>query len=155
MLSVAAVDLFAQRSNRSRRAAVSNAQIVDKGARDVGIQVKNVSKYVFVLGGIATGIEDIDKQVREGKVSPEIARQNEEYKARVRQSIKDLRNGLVRLEVDFRSKTPLRKYYPQLQGVRDLSFRAEDLANEGRFRDSGKQLLIIIEKLTDVLVDMP
>ena len=156
IVSLVTADLFAQRSKRTRRAvAMTNAQIVDKGAKDVGIQLKNISKYVYVLGGIATGIEDIDKEVRAGTASRQTRLKNEEYKRRVQQSIADLRRGLVKLEVDFRSKAPLRRYFPKLDGIRMMSFRAEDLANAGRFRDSGKELLLIIEKLTDTLVEMP
>lgn len=126
-----------------------------QGAKDVGIQLKNVSKFVFVLGGIATGIEEIDKDVRSGKASKEFADKNAGFKSDVIRSIRALRSGLVKLEIDFRVKAGLKPYLVNIQGIIDDTARAEDSALAGRFNQSGKELLIVVEKLTDVLVEMP
>ncbi len=128
---------------------------VKKGAEDVAIQLKNVSKFVFVLGGVAKGIEDIDKAVKEGKASREIADKNAQFKDDVITSIRALRAGLIRLDVDFRANPALQKYQVNLQNVGGLTARAEDLALAGRFTDSGKELLLVVESLTDTLVAMP
>lgn len=134
---------------------VVGAAAVKKGAEDVAIQLKNVSKFVFVLGGVASGIEAIDKDVRAGKASREIADKNAQFKDDVIASIRALRAGLIRLDVDFRSNTALRAYAVNLQNIGPLSAKAEDLALAGRFNDSGKELLLIVENLTDALVAMP
>lgn len=128
---------------------------VTKGQRDVAIQLKNVSKFVFVLGGVASGIEAIDKDIRAGKASKEIADKNAQFKDDTITSIRALRAGLIRLDVDFRANPALRKYMVNLQNVSGLSARAEDLALAGRFNDSGKELLLVVEALTDTLVAMP
>ncbi len=128
---------------------------IKKGAEDVAIQLKNVSKFVFVLGGVAKGIEDIDKAVKEGKASREIADKNVQFKSDVLASIRALRAGLIRLDVDFRANPALRNYQVNLQNIAGLSARAEDLALAGRFSDSGKELLLVVENLTDTLVAMP
>ncbi|MCB1022838.1 MAG: hypothetical protein KDB79_00510 [Acidobacteria bacterium] len=127
----------------------------EQGAKDVGIQLKNVSKFVFVLGGVATGIEEIDKDVKSGKASRALADKNASFKNDVIKSIRALRAGLVKLEVDFRTKPALRPYLTNVQGIIDDTARAEDSALAGRFNQSGKDLLIVVEKLTDVLVEMP
>lgn len=148
-----------RRSKSTRTTAtkpnVAESAAVKKGATDVGIQLKNVSKFVFVLGGIASGIEAIDKDVREGRASREVAQKNNQFKDDVITSIRALRAGLIRLDVDFRANPALRKYAVNLQNVGPLSARAEDLALAGRFNDSGKELLLIVENLTDALVAMP
>ncbi|MEZ5345913.1 MAG: hypothetical protein R2681_10205 [Pyrinomonadaceae bacterium] len=126
-----------------------------QGAKDVGVQLKNISKFVFVLGGIATGIEEIDKDVRSGKASKEFADKNAAFKSDVIRSIRALRAGLVKLEVDFRVKEGLKPYLVNIQGIIDDTARAEDSALAGRFNQSGKELLVVVEKLTDVLVEMP
>ncbi len=126
-----------------------------QGAKDVGIQVKNISKFVFVLGGIATGIEEIDKDVKSGKASKEFAEKNAAFKSDVIRSIRALRAGLVKIEIDFRTKAGLKPYLVNVQGIIDDTARAEDSALAGRFMQSGKELLIVVEKLTDVLVEMP
>lgn len=159
------VDADAQRrrskSSKTKTAAAqptSNAvetAAAKKGAEDVAIQLKNVSKFIYVLGGVASGIEAIDKDIAEGRASREVADKNAQFKDDVITSIRALRAGLIRLDVDFRANPALRKYVPQLQNIGPLSARAEDLALAGRFTDSGKELLLVVEDLTDALVAMP
>ena len=157
LVLTAAIDTNGQRSNRSRRAAeaAKNAADLKKGAEDVAIQIKNISKFVFILGGVATGIEQIDKDVREGKASGEVARRNEEFKSNVRASVAGINTGLIKLENDFRTKPGLRKYLLDIEGVAGLGGYAENLAGSGRFNDSGKELLLAVERLADTLVAMP
>ncbi len=150
-------DVSAQKAKRTRRApaAATNAADLKKGAEDVAIQIKNISKFVFVLGGVARGIEDIDKDVRAGRATPEIAKQNEEFKSNVRASVQGIRSGLVKLEIDFRTKPALKPYLIRIQGIANQSTRADDFAFAGRFNDSGKELLVAVEMLADTLVAMP
>lgn len=154
-----------RRKSRSKAAAAKRAKAaaekaqmeadIKKGAEDVAIQIKNLSKFVFVLGGISRGIEEIDNDVKDGKASKEVARKNAEFKANVVRSIRALRAGLVKLEVDFRAKPALRTYLSSIQGITDQSGRAEDLAIAGQFNRSGRELLLIVETLADTLVALP
>ena len=147
----------AQRRSRKKRNKQSDSIMAQrkKGAEDVGIQVKNLTKFVFVLGGVAAGIEQIDKDIREGKASREIAAQNNRYKSDVIRSIRAIRAALVKLEVDFRAKKGLKPYLSTISGIIEGGTRAEDSALAGNFKQSGKELLLVIETLTDVLVKMP
>ena len=152
------VDVTAQkRSSRSRRAATAakNKADLKKGAEDVAIQIKNISKFVFVLGGVVKGIEDIDKDVKAGKASRAVARKNEEFKSNVRASVSGITTGLILLEKDFRTKPALRKYLLDIEGVASRGSVAEKFASTGRFTDSGKELLMVVERLADTLVAMP
>ncbi len=159
VITMGYIDINAQR-RKSTKTTRANAQTTilaerKKGAEDVAVQIKNVSKFVFVLGGVANGIEQIDKDVKAGIATAEIRRSNNEFKSNVIASVNALRKGLVRLEIDFRTKTGLKPYLPKIKGIIEDSGRAEDLALAGQFNASGKQLLDIIEKLADVLVAMP
>ncbi|MEZ5306031.1 MAG: hypothetical protein R2684_02680 [Pyrinomonadaceae bacterium] len=147
----------AQRVKRSRTvsSAATNAADLKKGATDVSIQIKNISKFAFVLGGVATGIENIDKEVQAGRATSEIKAKNEEFKSNVRASFQGIRAALVKLEVDFRTKPALKKYLPQIEGIGAQGMRSEDFAFAGRFNDGGKELLLVIEKLADTLQTMP
>ena len=135
-------------------ATVNNTAIKD-GASKVGIQIKNLTKFIYLLGSVANGIQDIDNLARENKASREVQAKNEQFKSDVIASIRSLRAGLVDMEVDFRVKPELKPYLPLIEGIIGMSANAEDLALAGRFTDSGKELLLIVEKLTDVLVEMP
>jgi hypothetical protein len=77
---------------------------------------------------------------------------NDTNKQEVIQAIRNLRAGLTALEVEFRMKPNLRKAVPQIDGIAVLSGESESLALSGKFIDSGKPLLIIVEKLSDTLV---
>ena len=70
-------------------------------------------------------------------------------------SIRNLKAGLAALEVEFRTKPAIKAYLLQIQGVTDLGTQSEDLATAGRFADSGRVLVSIVEKLADTLAAMP
>lgn len=132
-----------------------NTLEIKAGAEKVSTQIKNLTKFIYLLGGIARNIEDIDKDSRSGKFSRTAVTQNETNKKNVISSIRNLRAGLAALEVEFRTKPALKPYLLQIQGVTDLTGQSEDLAVSGRFVESGKTLLIVVEKLSDTLMAMP
>ncbi len=121
-------------------------------AQKVSNQVMNVTRFLYLLGGIAKGIEDLDKDQRANQAARQ---QNTENKRTVVQTIRNLRAGLAALEVEFRTKPTLRRFLPKIQGVADLTGEAEDLAVAGRFSDAGRPLVGVVEKLADTLVAMP
>lgn len=121
-------------------------------AQKVSNQVMNVTKFLYLLGGIAKGIEDIDKDSKANRAAQD---QNAANKKGVIQTIRNLRAGLAALEVDFRTKPLLRKYLLKIDGITALSAQAEDLAVAGKFSESGRPLVMVVEKLSDTLVAMP
>lgn len=124
------------------------------GAEKVSIQIKNSTKFLFTLGTIAKGIEDIDNAVLARKASREVEEKNAQFKSDVIRSIRNLRAGLAALEVDFRTKPELKRYLIQIQGISEISGTAEDQALSGQFFESGKTLLFVVEKLSDTLAAM-
>lgn len=128
---------------------------IKAGAEKVSTQIKNVSKFIYLLGGIAQGIEEIDKDAKTGRISRATADRNEKNKQAVVTTITNLRAGLVALEIEFRTKPALRNYLFQIDGISDMSGTAEDQAAAGQLRESGKTLLLVIEKLADTLAALP
>ncbi len=124
-------------------------------ANKVSIQIKNVSRFVYLLGGIARTIEDLDKEARTRKISQASIEANNKNKQAVIQGIQNLRAGLVALEIEFRTKPALKNYLIQINGISDIAAQSEDQAVNGQFTESGKTLLLVIEKLSDTLVAMP
>jgi len=137
-------------------AAETNAEI-KAGAEKVSTQIKNLSKFIYVLGGVAQGIQDIDKDIvsAKGKVARNVVDQNTKNKQTVITTIRNLRAGIVALEIEFRTKPALRTYLPQIQGISDMTGIAEDQAMAGQLTESGKTLLLVVEKLADTLVVLP
>ena len=133
----------------------TNSVEIKSVANKVSTQIKNVTKFIYVLGGVAKGIEDIDAEAKNRKVSRSVLDQNEKFKQNVNQSLRNLRAGLVALEIEFRTKPALRNYNFQIQGISDMTGTAENQATAGQLRESGKTLLLVIEKLADTLAALP
>jgi hypothetical protein len=135
--------------------AAANAAEIRSNAEKVSIQIKNVTKFVYLLGGIAKNIEDIDRDAKTKRLSQAALNINDTNKKAVLQSLRNLTAGLGALESEFRAKPALRNYNFHIQGISDMSLQAESLADRGQFTDSGKMLLSIVEKLSDTLVALP
>jgi hypothetical protein len=133
----------------------TNTLEVRDGANKVSIQIKNVTKFLYLLGGIASGIETADKEVKSGKLKGALVEENNQNKQKVIASIRNLKAGLAALETEFNAKPSLRNYIFQIQGITGLATQSEDLATAGRFSDSGRVFLAVVEKLSDTLVAMP
>lgn len=125
------------------------------GADKVSIQLNNVAKFNYFLGGIATGLEDMDKGARTKPLSPTTAKTHNANKQAVVNGIRDLRTGLAALEVEFRTKPNLKRFQFQIGGISNIVGESEDLAASGQFVQAGKVMLQAIQKLSDTLVAMP
>ncbi len=136
-------------------AATTNIADIKSGAEKVSTQIKNVSKFIYRLGDVARVIEDLDKEIAARKASRNAPELNAKNKQAVVTTIKNLRAGLVALEIEFRTKPALRNYLFQIQGISDMAATAEDQATAGRLTDSGRTLLLVVEKLADTLAALP
>lgn len=143
------------RTSTSAATASATSAEVKAGAEKVSTQIKNVSKFIYNLGGVAQVIEDLDKDISAGKASRNASDLNSKNKQAVITTIRNLRAGLASLEVEFRTKPALRTYLFQIQGISDMTGKAEDEASAGQFTNSGRTLLLVIEKLSDTLAAMP
>lgn len=156
-LLILASDATAQKKRPAPRPTVASANALEvrAGAEKVSTQIKNVTKFLYTLGGVAVRIEDLDNEAKTRTVARAALDANQQNKQKVMQAIRNLRAGIAELEVEFRTKPALTKYLIQIQGVTQMSADCEDLAAAGQFSEAGKPLLTLIEKLSDVLVAMP
>jgi hypothetical protein len=122
------------------------------GATKVADQIKNLTRFLYLLGGVAKGIEEFD--ARRSEASPAGLQKNEQNKAAVKTSLENVRVGLDQLEIHFRSTQGLESYYLKLAGSASGAATAESQAAAGRFDQSGRTLLGVVNRLTDVLVAM-
>jgi hypothetical protein len=133
------------------KVVTSNVTQVRTGAEKVSIQIKNVTKFIYVLGGVASGIEIVDKDPRANQAARSA---NEQNKRDVLQAIRNLRAGLAALEVEFRTNNLLKRHLVHIQGITALSAQTENLASSGEFIEAGKPLLLVVEQLSDTLAAM-
>lgn len=150
---------FSQTRSRSSRqkstAPTANqrvAQVRTQGATRVADQIKNLTKFMYILGGVTSSIAAVEDAARKAGASP--AEQTAQQKAIVRNTIQNIREGLDKLEIDFRATPELQPYYIKLAGVAAGAATAEERAAASQFDAAGRQLLNVVNRLTDVLLLM-
>lgn len=147
------------RSSRSKpapttTAAQKAAQARTAGATRVAEQIKLLTRFIYLLGGVSSGIAAVDEAARRNEATPALIQQNQQSKTRVKQSVQGFREGLDKLEIDFRATPELQPYYIKLAGVAAGAATAEEQAAANQFDASGRSLLNVIGRLADVLVVM-
>jgi hypothetical protein len=130
------------------------AQVRNNGATEVASQIKLMTKFIYLLGGIANGIAAVDEAVKKNEASPQLVQANETNMAVVKSVFQEFREGLDRLEISFRNQPELQPYYIKLAGSASGAARAEEQAAGGQYDAGGRTLLTVINRLTDVLVAM-
>jgi len=154
------VTSFAQTRKRTatkstRSGAASKTSDVERtGAQRVADQIKVLTRFIYLLGGVAKGLEGVDDAARRNEAPPAIIEQAAKNKATVRNSIKSVREGLDKLEIDFRATPELQRYYIRLAGVAAGAASAEEQAAANQFDRAGRTLLDVVNRLTDVLLEM-
>jgi hypothetical protein len=153
--------LLAQTRKRSTTKPRSTASVPPRsseartaGATRVADQIKVLTRFIYLLGGVAKGIEAVDEAGRRHEASPAVLQQAEQNKSSVRTSIQNVRDGLDKLEIDFRTNPELQPYYIKLAGVAAGAAKAEQQAAANQFDQAGRTLLEVVNRLTDVLLAM-
>jgi hypothetical protein len=151
---------FAQTRGRSSRPRPSAqpAQRVSAartaGAQKVADQIKNLTKFIYLYGGIANGLASVDEAARRNEAPPALVQQNQQRKAMLKQNIAAFREAMDKLEIEFRNTPDLQPYYIKLAGVAAGAATSEEQAAAGQFDQAGRKLLDVINRLADVLVVM-
>lgn len=141
-------------STQRRTPATAATEVQRAGAARVADQIKILTRFIYLLGGVAKGLEGVDDATRRNEASPAIVEQAAKNKVTVRSSIKSVREGLDKLEIDFRATPDLQRYYIPLAGVASGAATAEELAANNQFDKAGRTLLGVVNQLTDVLLAM-
>ena len=146
------------RSIRPRPAPKTATQPVSSvrtaGATRVADHIKNMTKFIYLLGGVTSGIAAVDEAARRNEASPELLQNNQQNKVTVKNSIQNFRAALDQLETDFRGTPDLQPYYIKLAGSAAGAATAEEQAAANQFDAAGRTLLNVINRLTDVLLSM-
>ena len=128
--------------------------IRNQAAARVGDQIKHITRFIYLLGGVAKDLAVQDDAVRRNEATPAILQQNQANKATVKASISRVREGLDKLELDFRVTPELQPYYTKLAGTAAAAAAAEQQAAANQVDAAGRSLLNVVNRLTDVLLEM-
>lgn len=121
----------------------------------VSNQRSNVTRFIGLLAPVAVELEKTEAESKTKRLSKKALDDHDKNKKDLMKAMRDLREGLVNLENEFRAKAELRRFLPQLQGISMLSVQSEDLAFAGKFVDSRKPLVSVAAKLSDTMAVMP
>src|SRR2546426_1134416 len=162
ILCISATASAQSRSRTSKRSTAPTKSTVPTavadartgGATRVADRIKDLTRFVYLLGGVAKGIEQVDEAARKNEASPTALQQNEQNKATVKNSLRNVREGLDALEISFRLTPGLEGYYLKLAGSASGAADAEAQAAAGQFDRAGRTLLGVVNRLTDVLLAM-
>jgi len=141
-------------SKSTRPAATAKPDQQREGAQRVADELKVLTKFIYLLGGVAKDLQSVDDAARRNEASPAAIENAKQGKATVRSSIEQIREALDKLEIDFRSTPELQRYYIKLAGVASGAASAEDFAAANQFDKAGRTLLEVVNRLTDVLLEM-
>lgn len=160
-LSSATAPSQTRRRSTPRRRAPSTTTFEEKrqaemraGRQQIATQIKALTQFLYLFGGISKGIETAEMVNRNREetsvgMSQDRLAQN---KAKLKDSIKNLRTGLDQLESSIRLNPVLQSYYPSLAGVARLGQTAESQAAANNFDQAGRSLVAVVNKLADALV---
>ena len=118
-------------------------------------QFTNVSLFVKNFGPVAQALEALDAEAKTKKLRKETLDKNAADKQKVVNAIRGIKDGMMKLESEFRVKPALKKYLINIQGISDLAGQAETSAIAGRFVTSNGSLKSVQQKLNDTLAAMP
>ena len=121
----------------------------------VANQQTNVGLFLERLGPVAQAIEALDAEAATKRLKQESLDKNASDKQKVIAAIRGLREGMVKLESEFRVKPALKKYLPTIQGISELAGQSETSAIAGKFVAANVPLRTIQQKLNDTLAAMP
>ena len=125
--------------------------VVREESTKVAAQIKDITKFLYFLGGtnqLIIGIDTDPKATANAKNQSNIGKQG------VIKAIKNVRAGLVQLEGEFHSKPELRPYIIHIQGVSEMAGIAEGQAAGGQLDNAGKTLLEVVNRLTETLKNL-
>lgn len=141
-------------SRRSRPASTRNqgaAVPTNTVAARVAEQIKSIGRFLYLYGPISKDLSANETLAQQSAAAADTLQRN---KAKLREAFHNYRTQMDELETTFSSSSELRPYYTKLLGVSASAGQAEDAVSASRYDQAGRSLLEVMNRLTDVLVDM-
>jgi hypothetical protein len=136
-------------STRNQSAAVPTATV----AARVAEQIKSIGRFLYLYGPISKELA-ANEAALQGNQQSSAAETVQRNKAKLRDAFHNYRVQMDELETTFSGSSELRPFYTKLLGVAASASQAEDAVAGSRYDQAGRSLLDVMNRLTDVLVDM-
>ena len=148
-------------TRRSRPAATANsesseatASVAHTAATRIAEQIKSLGKFLYLYGPISKELAASEAGTGGNQSSPAATETMQRNRAKLREVFEGYRQQMDELETLFSNNTELRKYYVRLLGVAASAAQAETAVASARYDEGGKALLDVMNRLTDVLLEM-
>ncbi len=124
------------------------------GRARVAEQIKILSRFNYLFGRISSGIENNETQAQGNEVSAAAEEIIVKNKAALRETLRNVRAGIDELESHFETTSALKGFSTRLAYAGLSIDAAERSAEADRFDEAGRELLNVINRLTDLLLEM-
>jgi hypothetical protein len=160
LITLAASNTFGQTrrrtaTNRRTRPASTRNQTPTASPSAVAMrladQIKSIGRFLYLYGPISKDLAATEASAQQASAATDTIQRN---KAKLREAFHNYRVQMDELETTFSSSSELRPYYTKLLGVAASAAQAEDAVTSSRYDQAGRSLLDVMNRLTDVLVDM-
>jgi hypothetical protein len=136
-------------STRTQSQTVPTATV----AARVAEQIKSIGRFLYLYGPISKDLAASEAALQ-GNQQSSAAETVQRNRAKLRDAFHNYRVQMDELETTFSGSSELRPYYTKLLGVAASAGQAEDSVAASRYDQAGRNLLDVMNRLTDVLVDM-
>jgi hypothetical protein len=136
-------------STRNQGQAVPTATV----AARVAEQIKSIGRFLYLYGPISKELA-ANEAALQGNQQSSVAETVQRNKAKLRDAFHNYRVQMDELETTFSGSSELRPFYTKLLGVAASAAQAEEAVAASRYDQAGRSLLDVMNRLTDVLVDM-
>lgn len=163
LLALSAATAFGQTRRRTttrkgRAATTTTQSTAESAARTAATrladQIKSLGKFLYLYGPISKDLASGEAGAQGNPSSPAASETMQRNRAKLREVFQSYRAQMDELETLFSSSSELRLYYTRLLGVAASAARAEDSVAAGRYDEAGRALLDVMNRLTDVLLQM-
>ncbi len=123
-----------------------------KEATEVATTLKALSKFLFLYGKIANGLEVAEDQNKRSRLPANVIEINVKNKNGVQAGIAGLKDQVDKLGLVLQANPRLQIPYINLAGVTQKIVEAQGLVQNNQFDEAGRSLVMAVERLTDLLL---
>jgi hypothetical protein len=132
-----------------------NATALNEARLRVADKIKVLTKFLYLYARTSKELEATEAQARQGgQVAPQVSSVLDRNRATLRANLQNVRAGLDELELYFKTTPGADHYFQSVSGVAAGAADAEDKVAADQLDAAGRALLDVVNRLTDVLVEM-
>lgn len=123
-------------------------------ATKISEQIGLFTKFLYVYGKVANGLEVAEDLAKRGETSPTIAAQNRKSKEALIANISGLKSGLETVVQELKDNSRMQVQYLKLSYASEATANAERLAAASRYDEAGQALVLAIQRMSETIISM-